>query len=99
MMNTVTPNAAPSDSDAALTREVAALVVEALNLDMDPGTIDPAAALYGDGLGLDSVDILELALVVSKQYGFQLRSDSEDNATIFRSLENLVRHIAAQRTR
>ncbi|WP_281424622.1 phosphopantetheine-binding protein [Paludibacterium yongneupense] len=97
MMNTVTPNAAPSDP--ALTREVAALLVEALNLEMDPAAIDPSAPLYGDGLGLDSVDILELALVVSKQYGFQLRSDSEDNATIFSSLANLVRHIAAQRTR
>ncbi|MDN0081349.1 phosphopantetheine-binding protein [Crenobacter sp. SG2305] len=78
--------------------EVAGLIVEALNLETAPQEIDPAAPLYGDGLGLDSIDILEIALVVSKRYGFQLRSDSEDNVRIFASLANLSAHIAAQRT-
>ena len=81
-----------------LQREVAAVLVEALNLELAPEAIDPDAALYGDGLGLDSIDILELALVVSKRYGFQLRSDDEDNVRIFTSLASLAEHIAARRT-
>lgn len=79
--------------------EVAGLIVEALNLEMSPEEIAPADPLYGEGLGLDSIDILEIALVVSKRYGFQLRSDSEDNVRIFSSLANLTAHIAANRTK
>lgn len=78
-------------------REIAALLVESLNLDMAPETIDPQAPLYGEGLGLDSIDILEVALVVSQRYGFQLRSDDEDNVRIFTSLASLTEHIAANR--
>ncbi|MEO8836976.1 MAG: phosphopantetheine-binding protein [Caldimonas sp.] len=81
----------------ALQSEVAALLVEALNLDIAPGSIDPEAPLYGEGLGLDSIDILEVALVVSQRYGFQLRSDDEDNVRIFKSLASLTDHIAAHR--
>ena len=80
-----------------LQREVAALLVEALNLDITADTIDPQAPLYGEGLGLDSIDILEVALVVSQRYGFQLRSDDEDNIRIFTSLASLTDHIAAHR--
>ncbi|MEX8519949.1 MAG: phosphopantetheine-binding protein [Leptothrix sp. (in: b-proteobacteria)] len=81
-----------------LLREVAALLVEALNLETTPEAIDPQAPLYGDGLGLDSIDILEVALVVSKRYGFQLRSDDENNERIFASLASLADHIATHRT-
>ena len=77
--------------------EVATLLVEALNLDVAAQTIDPEAPLYGEGLGLDSIDILEVALVVSQRYGFQLRSDDEDNVRIFKSLASLAEHIAANR--
>ena len=80
-----------------LQREVAALLVEALNLDIAADTIDPQAPLYGEGLGLDSIDILEVALVVSQRYGFQLRSDDEDNIRIFTSLASLADHIAEHR--
>ena len=80
-----------------LQREVAALLVEALNLDIAADTIDPQAPLYGEGLGLDSIDILEVALVVSQRYGFQLRSDDEDNIRIFTSLACLAEHIAEHR--
>ena len=80
-----------------LQREVATLLVEALNLDTPPETIAPDAPLYGEGLGLDSIDILEVALVVSQRYGFQLRSDDEDNVRIFKSLASLAEHIAAHR--
>jgi acyl carrier protein len=78
--------------------EVAELLVASLNLDVSPSDIQPEAPLFGEGLGLDSIDILEVALVVSKRYGFQLRSDNQDNIQIFRSLENLAAHIAAHRT-
>ena len=78
-------------------REVAALLVEALNLDMPADSIDPQAPLYGEGLGLDSIDILEVALVVSQRYGFQLRSDDEDNVRIFTSLASLTEHITTHR--
>ena len=80
-----------------LQREVATILGEALNLELAPADIDPAAPLYGEGLGLDSIDILEVALVVSQRYGFQLRSDDEDNVRIFRSLASLAEHIAANR--
>jgi acyl carrier protein len=83
----------------ALLPEVAELLVTALNLELEPAGIAPDAPLFGEGLGLDSIDILELALVISKRYGFQLKSDNEDNVRIFSSLRSLAAHIAAQRTR
>jgi acyl carrier protein len=89
---------AVTEATAALQTEVAELVVSALNLDVRPGEIDPDAPLYGEGLGLDSIDILEVALEISKRYGFQLRADNEDNARIFKSLRSLTDHIAQQRT-
>jgi acyl carrier protein len=79
--------------------EVAELIVTALNLDIGPEQIEPDAPLFGEGLGLDSIDVLEIALVISKRYGFQLRSDSEDNIRIFTSLRTLVTYIATHRTR
>lgn len=88
-----------SESSQELQNEVAAIIVAALNLEIEPSTIQPDAPLYGDGLGLDSIDILEVALVVSKQYGFQLRADSQDNIRIFSSLVQLTQHIAANRTK
>src|SRR5579862_8394821 len=90
--------ARPADN-TELQREVAGLVVAALNLDVAAADIDPKAPLYGEGLGLDSIDILEIALVVSKQYGVQLRADSEQNEQIFRSLEHLVDYISTHRTK
>ena len=81
-----------------LLHEVASLLVEALNLDIAPEAIAPDAPLYGDGLGLDSIDMLEVSLVVSKRYGVQLRSDDENNEKIFGSLASLADHIAAHRT-
>jgi acyl carrier protein len=82
-------------SEAAL----AELLVESLNLeDVTPAQIDPEAPLFNDGLGLDSIDALELALAISKRYGFQLRSDNEDNRRIFTSLRSLSAHIDANKT-
>src|SRR2546430_2363192 len=90
--------AAPA-SAGALVPEVAGLVVAALNLDVAPADIDADAPLYGEGLGLDSIDILEIALVVSKQYGVQLRADSEENERIFGSLRQLADYIDRKSTR
>ena len=79
-------------------RELAELLVASLNLeDVAPGEIDPDAALFGEGLGLDSIDALELALAISKKYGFQLRSDSDENRRIFASLRALSAHIEQHR--
>jgi len=70
-------------------------MVDALNLDVRADEIDPDAPLYGQGLGLDSIDILEVALVISKRYGLQLKADSEDNHRIFSSLRNLADYVAS----
>ncbi len=88
-----------SEVNQELQNDVAGLIVSALNLDIGPQEIQPDAPLYGEGLGLDSIDILEVALVVSKRFGFQLRSDNADNIRIFSSLANLTQHIAANRAK
>jgi acyl carrier protein len=83
---------------ATLERELAEMLVEVLHLEMAAGDIDPAAPLFGDeGLGLDSIDILEIAVAISKKYGFKLRSDDPDNDRIFASLRALASHIAGKR--
>ena len=87
------------DADPALVREIAGLIVSALNLEVAVSDIDPKAPLYKEGLGLDSIDILEVALVVSKRYGFKLKEDDQDNVKIFRSLDNLAAHVAQRRTK
>lgn len=87
-----------SSPDEALIAEVAQLLVTSLNLDIAPQDIDADAPIYGEGLGLDSIDILEVALAVSKKYGFQLRADDENNSAIYASLRKLTQHIAAHRT-
>ena len=86
-------------ADPALVSEIAGLIVSALNLEVAAAEIDPAAPLYKDGLGLDSIDILEVALVVSKKYGFKLKEDDQDNVRIFRSLNALASHVAERRTK
>lgn len=73
--------------------ELARLIVVTLNLEIQPETIDPDVSLYGEGLGLDSIDVLELALAISKAYGVKLRSDDENNRGIFTSLRTLNQHI------
>lgn len=82
-----------------LEEEVAQLIVETLNLEVAPSGIEPEAPLFGEGLGLDSIDALELALAISKRYGFQLRSDDERNKQIFSSLRALSGHVEANRVK
>ncbi len=79
-------------------KEVAQLIVETLNLeDVDAEQIDPQAPLFREGLGLDSIDALELALAISKKYGFKLQSDDKNNIDIFQSLRTLSRHVEQNR--
>lgn len=79
--------------------DIAKDIIEALNLGMAPSDIIPDAPLYGDGLGLDSIDILEIALVVSKKFGLQIKADNPDNAKIFQSLNSLCQYIVINRTK
>jgi acyl carrier protein len=77
--------------------ELAQLMVTALNLEVTAEDIDPEAPLYGEGLGLDSIDILELSLAISKKYGVQIKADDADNSRIFSSLRALSQHIQRHR--
>lgn len=69
--------------------ELARLIVQTLNLDVAAGAIGPLAPLYGEGLGLDSIDMLEIALVVSQRFGVKLQADDKNNTRIFSSLRSL----------
>jgi acyl carrier protein len=82
-----------------LEAEVIALLISALNLEVQPSEVTPDTPLYGDGLGLDSIDILEIALAVSKRYGFQMRSDDPRNVESFASIRALAKYIAQERTK
>lgn len=88
-----------TEVNAELEREVAQLIVSALNLEVAPESIEADSDLYGDGLGLDSIDILEIALVVSKQYGIQMKTEGDDNFVVFKSLRSLSAYIAEKRTK
>ena len=87
------------EQQTELEGEVAKLIAEAVNLEQPAAEVDPDIPLFGEGLGLDSIDVLEIALAVSKRYGFQLRSDDPANRRIFASLRSLSAHIAQHRTR
>jgi acyl carrier protein len=91
--------ATQSAPDLALENHVATLIVSALNLDMAAEAIQPLDPLYGEPLGLDSIDILEVALVLSKEFGVQMKADGEDNFKIFASLRNLTGYISEHRTK
>jgi acyl carrier protein len=82
-----------NDQEAKLAR----LIVTTLNLEIEPEEIDPAAPLYNEGLGLDSIDILEIALAVSKEFGVKLRADDKNNQKTFSSLRSLNGYIQQSR--
>jgi acyl carrier protein len=94
-----TASAADPAAQSALEAELAQLFVDALNLETAAAEIDPEAPLFGEGLGLDSIDVLEVALEISQRYGFQLRSDDENNQRIFQNLRSLAAHVAEHRTK
>ena len=83
---------------SALELEVAHAIVDVLHLeDVRAEDIDPEEPLFRDGLGLDSIDALEIALAISMKYGFQIRSDDNENSQIFASLRSLSRHVEENR--
>jgi acyl carrier protein len=89
---------ADRNAQTAQEAELAHLLVKTLNLEVLAEDIEPEAPLYGEGLGLDSIDMLEIALTVSQQYGVKLRADDEKNHQIFGSLRSLNTFIQASRT-
>ena len=96
-MNTTALHVATGDGGAPGESELAELLVRTLNLEVSAAQIDPSAPLYREGLGLDSIDILELALAISKTYGVKVRSDDEQNSKIFASLRSLNNYIQQHR--
>lgn len=97
MTNQPTPSLILEQTTAE--RDLAELLVSSLQLDVAADEIDPEAPLFGDGLGLDSIDALELALAISRAHGFELRSDEARNHRIFASLRSLSTHVEAHRTK
>ncbi|MEE9342398.1 MAG: phosphopantetheine-binding protein [Gammaproteobacteria bacterium] len=80
--------------------ELKLLLINELNLeDISPQDIDPAAPLFKDGLGLDSIDALELAVVLDKKYGIKIKADDEQNTNIFATLESLASYTSDNRSR
>jgi acyl carrier protein len=79
--------------------EIAALIVASLHLELSAEEIDPEATLFIDGLGLDSIDALELALAISRDYGLELKSDDDQNRSIFANLRSMALHIEQNRTK
>ncbi len=78
-------------------QEVGQLIITAVNLDISVDDIAPEQPLFREGLGLDSIDMLEIALAISKKYGLQLKSDDRNNTEVFSSLRALATHIASNR--
>ena len=86
-------------STLSLEHELAVLIVEVLKLKADPSSIQPEAPLFGDGLGLDSIDALELSLAIAQTYGYQIKSSDPEIKTMFSSLRALARAIEKNRTK
>jgi acyl carrier protein len=83
----------------ALEQELKVLIIETLNLeDVTPNDIESENALFGDGLGLDSIDALELGLALRKGYGITMSADSAENRKHFASVKALAEFVAAERT-
>ena len=92
-------NTGLSASQSAIEAEVATLLVETLQLETEPGAIAPDEPLFNEGLGLDSIDALEISLALSRRYGIELKSDDDRNGQIFASLRSLAGHVERNRTR
>jgi acyl carrier protein len=82
-----------------LEAEVAKLIVRTLNLKVEPAQIQPEQPLFNEGLGLDSIDALELSLAISQFYGYQIRSDDPETVATFASLRSLCKSIEKNRTK
>jgi len=78
---------------------MAKLIVQTLTLKIEPMQIQPEEPLFGDGLGLDSIDALELSLAISQTYGYEIRSDDPEAVATFASLRSLCQSINKNRTK
>ena len=79
-------------------QQIKELIVEALMLDdVTPDQIDSEAALFGEGLGLDSIDALELAIAIDRKFGVKIRAEDENTRAIFRSVKSLAEHVESNR--
>ena len=85
-------------NNSELEKQTAQLIIDTLNLDIEIDDIDPDDYLFGEGLALDSIDALELAMSITQQFGFQLRSYDSKNREIFRSLRTLTQCIRDNKT-
>ena len=92
--NTVESDRAETPTQSLFEREMACLIAETLQLETSPDDIQPRDALFHEGLGLDSIDALEIALAVSRQYGVELKSDDARNGEVFASLRSLCTYVA-----
>jgi len=81
-----------------LESEIKRLIVEALMLDdVTAEEIEAEAPLFVEGLGLDSIDALELAIAIDKRYGVKIKAEDENTRDVFRSVRTLATHVAANR--
>ena len=86
-------------AQTAFEAEVASLIVTSLHLEMAPAEIAPVQPLFGDGLGLDSIDALELAMAISRTYGVDLKSEDEHSRAVFTNLRRLAHYVGQNRTK
>lgn len=85
-----------SPAVAVAARELATLVIEGLNLEgVNAELVDLSAPLFGGGLDLDSLDMLEISLLVQQRFGVKLRADDPNNEANFASLQSLADHVSS----
>ena len=89
----------PRCTQSAIEAEVASVLVETLQLEIEASAIMPDEKLFTEGLGLDSIDALEISLALSRRYGIELKSDDDRNGEIFASLRSLALHVERNRAR
>ena len=98
MFDSIDPSSIAAATMTEWEREIAAMIIEALGLDVGVDALAPEAPLYGGRLGLDSIDMLEIAAVVTQCYGVEIRSGDARNENIFASLRALADHVARNRS-
>lgn len=84
-----------ADADLALRDQIKQLIVTRLKLEIDPASIDAAAPLFGDGLGLDSIDALELVLGIEQEFGVKIE-DQEVGSRALSSVDSLAEFLAVK---
>jgi acyl carrier protein len=83
----------------AIEQEIKELIISTLRLeDVSPESIDASAPIFGEGLGLDSIDALELGVAIQKKYGIKITADADENRRYFSSVSNLARFVQERRS-